>query len=65
MNELAQMWAKRRLAELEHAELARICREANEAQAALQPALKACRAREMANRRTEGPTGFVMVERGK
>lgn len=62
MNPLVRAYLERRLRQLEEAELRRIAQELHEKQAELRPALERRRAEIKARRRTDGPTGFVMVD---
>ena len=61
MNPLIRAYLERRLRVLQERELRQLAEEVRERQAELRPALERRRAEIKASRRTEGPTGFVMV----
>lgn len=62
MNHLAMTWAKRRLQQLERAELRRLAIDLRAKQAELAPLIKAANDRRKTNMRQDGPEGFVMVQ---
>ena len=61
MDELARMWANRRIEQLQRAELRQIAADLKESHADLAPLLAAANERRKANMRQDGPSGFVMV----
>ena len=67
MDEIAKMWARKRLADLQarrdRAELARIITEMKEAQAEAAPFVRKAMLARDARMRQDGPFGFVMVRK--
>ena len=63
MNPLVLAYLERRLRVLRHAELQALADDLREKQAELRPILDRRRAEMQARRRTDGPTGFVMVDK--
>ena len=63
MNELARLYAEKRLEQLERAEMRKIVADLRESQANLRPLIAEANARQKARMRQDGPTGFVMVQK--
>ena len=61
MNELARLWAQKRLRELEDAELRKLACDIRMLNAEMEPIRKQADATRKRNMRQDGATGFVMV----
>lgn len=60
-NPLALLWARKRMADLQHPALRRLAAEIRQQQIELAPLRERAEARRKANMRQDGPAGFVMV----
>ena len=61
MNELARLWAQKRLRDLKKSELRQLAADVRKGFAQIEPLRKEANARRQANMRQDGANGFVMV----
>jgi hypothetical protein len=61
MNNLARLWAEKRLKQLQERELRNLVKEANEAMRSVRPLMREANERRKADMRQDGLDGFVMV----
>lgn len=65
MDALAEMWARRRLAQLERAEMIRLVMDVRAGRRTLAPMIAERQRIIQMRMRQDGPSGFVMVPRAK
>lgn len=65
MNPLARLYLERQVELLQRRQLARMAEDIRQMQSELRPAFERARAEREARLRMDGPTGFVMVPKGR